>query len=207
MRDASPQPRQPAAPAPEAARGPAPATPSPGGHAPPNPPPAGRQCQEAGVPSPQDCRYRPGLKTPTGALETPRPGQRPCSPSRSLSSKPLVWLREARRCWLPSCRHPRGRDLGRPSAPGSGGFLAFRPVPELSSLGTSRRRLEAASSGPLAVSSGALPPAPASPRATTRLCSSSQQRKHVTVRAKTVNVIDPWPILLGFPRPRAPWEM
>lgn len=102
------------------------------------------------MPSLQDCRYRAGTEEPPtppqSALETPRPRQRRCKFHRQTLFRPHVWLRDADQRRLPSCRHPRGSDLSRPSAPGSSRFLASRIVPELSSPGTSLRRLERASS-------------------------------------------------------------
>lgn len=89
----------------------------------------------------------PGLTTPRRLRETPLAADKgPAVPVAISPQTLLLWLREAGGRWLPSCRHPRRHDLGRPSAPGSGRFLVFRSVPDLSSPGTSRRRLEEASS-------------------------------------------------------------
>ena len=129
--------------------------PRPRGHAPPNPPPAGAPAASRfrggnaslSVPFLSECRYGTG---PDDPQETPRdplaPDKGPAVPAAISPQTLLLWLREAGGRWLPSCRHPRRHDLGRPSAPGSGRFLAFRSVPDLSSPGTSRRRLEEASS-------------------------------------------------------------
>lgn len=83
----------------------------------------------------------PELKTPQRSPADPSPpaGALQPQPLSLLPTPPQVWLGEAGRRCLPSCRQtPRGHDLGCPSAPGSSRFLAFRLVPELSSPGTSR---------------------------------------------------------------------
>ena len=153
----------------------------------------------------------PGLTTPRRFPETPlAPGKGPAVPA-TISPQTLLWLREAGGRWLPSCRHPRRRDLGRPSAPASGRFLAFRSVPDLSSPGTSRRRLEEASSS----GQQQRPPRSLSSRRRSALSSagvswshqpfhSSQQRKHVTAPAKTLSVTHLWPIRGGSPVPAHP---
>ena len=93
-----------------------------------------------------ECGCGTGADNPQRSPGDPSPQTGALQPHPQSLLGPLLWLREADRRRLPSCRHPRGHDLGRPSAPGSGRLLAFRPVPELSSPGTSQRRLEAASS-------------------------------------------------------------
>lgn len=143
------------------------------------------------------------LKTPRKALQIPRPQQGPYSPNRSLSSEP------------PSLA-PRGRpplaSLLQTDNPVVVTSVAppprFWPVPRLSAgpgavipgylsakAGSGRQRLPR---GPLAAGGAALLSAPETPRATS-LCRCSQQRKHVTVGAKTRSVTDPWPIRVGSP--------
>lgn len=90
-----------------------------------------------------------------------------------------------------------------PALAGSSPFGRSRSCHPRVPLGEGWRRPAAVASsgcprGPLAAGGAALLPALKSPGATSRCC-SSQQRKHVTVRAKTLSVIDPGPIRVGSP--------
>lgn len=152
---------------------------------------------------PQGCSYRAGRKNPQGDLEAPRLRQGPCSPAAaSLQTANLAPRGRQPLAALPQT--PRWSGPRHPSAPedsDSGRFLAFRPVPELSPLvplGEGWKQPAAANP--------AVPQPPASSPATS-LCRSSQQRKHVTLRAKTLSVTDPWPIRVGVLRPGEPREM
>nr|CAI9709863.1 unnamed protein product [Rangifer tarandus platyrhynchus] len=187
------------------------------GHAPPNPPPAGAPAASRfrggnaslSMPCLSECRYGTGADDPQEIpREPPRPRQGPCSPSHDLSLDPPLASRPAAVAFPPADT-PRRRDLGRPSAPSSGRFLAFRSVPDLSSPGTSRRRLEKASSS----GQQQRPPRSLSSRRRSALSSagvsrshqpfhSSQQRKHVTAPAKTLSVTNLWPIRGELPPSR-----
>lgn len=212
MRDPSPQPCPPAAPRPSGR--PAPATPRPGDHAPPNPPPAGApaaprfrggSARSWGCPSFQSVVAEPGLTTPRGAPETSRPKQGPCSPTRNLSSDSSSGSERPTAAGFPPADIPVVKTSAAPPPPALAGSSPFgrsrschpqvpliegwrRPPPYLSF----RRRSAVSCAG---VSSSHQP------------LRTSQQRKHVTARAKTLSVTQPWPIRVGAPRPGRPWEL
>lgn len=173
----------------------------------------GGSARRLGCPPLRTVVIEPGLKTPMVALETPRP-RGPAAPAAVSPQTPSSGSDRRAAAGFPPADIPVVMTSVAPPPPALAGSSPFgrswscHPrVP----LGEGwKRPVAVASSGcpcdSLAVSGAAIPPAPASPRANS-LCSSSQQRKHVTVRAKTLSVTDPWPIRVGFPCPGAPWEM
>lgn len=93
---------------------------------------------------PLSCRHRsPSSRVPW----RPRaPDRDPASPSSNLSSDPTSGSETPADAGFPPADTPMVATSAAPPLPGSSRFLASRLVPELSSPGTSRRRLETASS-------------------------------------------------------------
>lgn len=155
----------------------------------------------------QGCRCRAGLKTPQERPADPSPQTGAQQPqAQSLLGAPASGPERPDAAGLPPADTSVVVTSVAPPPPalaGSSPFGRSRSCHPRVPLGEGWRRPAAVASsgcprGPLAAGGAALLPAPESPAATSHCC-SSQQRKHVTDRAKTLSVIDPGPIRVGSP--------